>query len=177
MRELIRPVPTDFRHPAGRSPGGASVTRPAQRPRRDSSEPLLAAMASVMALMEETARIQRDTAQILRALSAQSGNQATIQTLASGQHGPPARPGPWEAPLWPAARRGWATLHAEPSTAREETVLRLLHGPLSLREIGQVLSVSHNTIKSHTRAIYRKLGVSNRREAIQRCRQRVSSAR
>ncbi len=152
------------------------MTRPTQQTRRDSSEPLLAAIASVMALMEETARIQRDTAQILRALSAQSGNQATIQTLAPGQHGPPARAGPWEAP-YGQRRGGWATLHAEPLTAREETVLRLLHGPLSLREIGQVLSVSHNTIKSHTRAIYRKLGVSNRREAIQRCRQRVSSAR
>ena len=43
-------------------------------------------------------------------------------------------------------------------------MLQLLHGPLSRREIGQVLSVSHNTIKSHTRAIYRKLGVSNRLE-------------
>ena len=131
------------------------MTRPTQRTRRDSGEPLLAAIASVMALMEETARIQRDTAQILRApLPAQSGNETTIQTLASGQHGPPARPGPWEAPPpSPAARRGWATLHAEPLTAREETVLRLLYGPLSLREIGKVLSVSHNTIKSHTRAI------------------------
>ena len=56
-------------------------------------------------------------------------------------------------------------------------MLRLLHGPLSLREIGQVLSVSHNTIKSRARAIYRKLGVSNRREATQRCRQRVISGR
>lgn len=152
------------------------MTRPTQRMPRDSSEPLLAAIASVMALMEETARIQRDTAQILRVLSAQSGNQATIQTLSAGQHRPPGRPGPRKALLRPVARRGWATLHAEPLTAREETVLRLLHGPLSLREIGQELSVSHNTIKSHTRAIYRKLGVSNRREAIQRCRQRVSSA-
>jgi hypothetical protein len=98
MRELIRPVPTDFRHPAGRFPGQADVIGPTQRTRRDSSEPLLAAIASVMALMEETARIQRDTAQILRALSAQSGNEPTIQTLAPGQHGPPARPGPWEAP-------------------------------------------------------------------------------
>ncbi len=51
---------------------------------------------------------------------------------------------------------------------REEAVLRLLRGPLSLREIGQELFLSANTIKTHTRAIYRKLGVSTRTEAVER---------
>ena len=45
---------------------------------------------------------------------------------------------------------------------------------LSLREIGQELHVSLNTVKSHTRAVYRKLGVCNRHEAIQRGRERAS---
>jgi LuxR family transcriptional regulator, maltose regulon positive regulatory protein len=31
--------------------------------------------------------------------------------------------------------------------------------------------VSHNTVKTHTRAIYRKLGVSTRGEAIARARE------
>jgi len=57
---------------------------------------------------------------------------------------------------------------AEPLTEREEAVLRLLRGPLSLREIGQELFLSTNTIKTHTRAIYRKLGVSTRAEAVER---------
>ena len=57
---------------------------------------------------------------------------------------------------------------AEPLTEREEAVLRLLRGPLSLREIGQELFLSANTIKTHTRAIYRKLGVSARTEAVER---------
>ena len=57
---------------------------------------------------------------------------------------------------------------AEPLTEREEAVLRLLRGPLSLREIGQELFLSTNTIKTHTRAIYRKLGVSTRTEAVER---------
>jgi LuxR family maltose regulon positive regulatory protein len=56
---------------------------------------------------------------------------------------------------------------AEPLTEREEAVLRLLRGPLSLREIGQELFLSANTIKTHTRAIYRKLGVSTRAEAVE----------
>src|SRR5262249_4037046 len=45
----------------------------------------------------------------------------------------------------------------EPLTEREVTVLRLLRGTLSLREIGQELHLSPNTIKTHTRVIYRKL--------------------
>ena len=54
----------------------------------------------------------------------------------------------------------------EPLTEREVTVLRLLRGTLSLREIGQELSLSPNTIKTHTRVIYRKLGVGTRDQAV-----------
>lgn len=49
-------------------------------------------------------------------------------------------------------------------------MLRLLSGTLSLREIGEQLYVSQNTIKTHARAIYRKLGVSTRHDAITRAR-------
>ena len=45
---------------------------------------------------------------------------------------------------------------------RELDVLRLLRGPLSESEIASELYVSHNTVHSHTRSIYRKLGVSSR---------------
>ena len=47
-------------------------------------------------------------------------------------------------------------------------MLRLLSGTLSLREIGEQLYLSQNTIKTHARAIYRKLGVSTRHDAIRR---------
>ena len=59
---------------------------------------------------------------------------------------------------------------AEPLSDREEEVLRLLRGTLSLREIGQELFLSPNTIKTHTRVIYRKLGVTTRQEAVERGR-------
>jgi Bacterial regulatory proteins, luxR family len=36
---------------------------------------------------------------------------------------------------------------------------------------GQQLHVSHNTIHSHVRSIYRKLGVSSRAHALQRTRE------
>jgi LuxR family maltose regulon positive regulatory protein len=60
---------------------------------------------------------------------------------------------------------------AEPLTEREVAVLRLLGGSLSLREIGQELYVSANTVKTHTQAIYRKLGVSTRHDAVEQGRQ------
>jgi DNA-binding CsgD family transcriptional regulator len=68
-------------------------------------------------------------------------------------------------------RPGPAGAAAKRLTPREEVVLRLLRGTLSLREIAQELYVSTNTVKSHTRAIYRKLGVSGRPDAIVRSRE------
>jgi LuxR family transcriptional regulator, maltose regulon positive regulatory protein len=44
-------------------------------------------------------------------------------------------------------------------------------GWLSTREIGQELYLSGNTIKCHTRSIYRKPGVSNRHDAVERGRE------
>jgi LuxR family transcriptional regulator, maltose regulon positive regulatory protein len=49
---------------------------------------------------------------------------------------------------------------------RELTVLGLLPSMLSLDEIATDLTVSVNTVKSHVRSIYAKLGVSSRRLAV-----------
>jgi LuxR family transcriptional regulator, maltose regulon positive regulatory protein len=57
-------------------------------------------------------------------------------------------------------------------TAGELAVLRELPSLLSLREIAEARSVSVNTVKSHLRAIYRKLGVAGRREAVEAARRR-----
>jgi len=54
---------------------------------------------------------------------------------------------------------------------RELSVLRLLTGPMTLREIGSTLYISLNTVKTHARSIYRKLGVSTREEAVTRARE------
>jgi LuxR family transcriptional regulator, maltose regulon positive regulatory protein len=56
-------------------------------------------------------------------------------------------------------------------TERELAVLRLLPAPLSNREIGRELYVSVNTVRSHVQAIYRKLGVGARAEAVARARE------
>ena len=59
----------------------------------------------------------------------------------------------------------------EELTQQELRVLKLLHGDLSQRDIGRELYVSHNTVHSHVRAIYRKLAVSSRADALQRTRE------
>ena len=53
---------------------------------------------------------------------------------------------------------------------RELAVLRMLVGNLSQREIGAELFVSVNTVKAHTRSIFRKLDVSSRADAVARGR-------
>jgi len=54
---------------------------------------------------------------------------------------------------------------------RELEVLRLLASRLSQREIAGELYVSFNTLKSHTRSIFFKLGVASRTEAVERARE------
>lgn len=59
----------------------------------------------------------------------------------------------------------------EELTPKELEVLRLLATRLSRREIGERLYVSLNTVKTHQRAVYRKLGVEHRGAAVSRARE------
>jgi LuxR family maltose regulon positive regulatory protein len=54
---------------------------------------------------------------------------------------------------------------------REIDVLRLLASSLSQREIGGMLFISFNTVKTHTRSIFQKLGVATRVDAVARARE------
>lgn len=56
----------------------------------------------------------------------------------------------------------------EPLSDRELDVLRLLRSELGGPEIARELMISLNTVRSHTRSIYEKLGVTNRRSAVGR---------
>ena len=58
----------------------------------------------------------------------------------------------------------------EEVTERELAVLRYLPSGLSQREIAGELYVSLNTVKTHCKAIYRKLGVDGRKAAVQAAR-------
>ena len=60
---------------------------------------------------------------------------------------------------------------AEPLSQRESAVLRFLPTMMSNQEIAGELFVSVNTVKTHLKAIYRKLGVDDRRGAVRRARE------
>jgi LuxR family maltose regulon positive regulatory protein len=64
-----------------------------------------------------------------------------------------------------------AVLLAEPLTEREQAILRYLPTMMSNQEIAGELFVSVNTVKTHLKAIYRKLDATGRREAVQRGRE------
>jgi LuxR family maltose regulon positive regulatory protein len=67
-----------------------------------------------------------------------------------------------------ARTRAGPPVLVEPPTEAELLVLRLLATPLSQREIGAHLFLSMNTVKTHSRELYRKLGVRSRDEAVAR---------
>lgn len=70
----------------------------------------------------------------------------------------------WEAaPVQPACHRG-ALTHGE------TRVLRYLPTNLSAREIAAELYLSVNTVKTHQRHVYQKLGARSRSQAVERAR-------
>jgi len=78
------------------------------------------------------------------------------------QQVPPAPPVPLRNGTPPSPQR---------LTGRELAVLQQLQEEVSLRQIADDLYVSYNTVKSHTRAVYRKLGARSRAEALVRARE------
>ena len=56
----------------------------------------------------------------------------------------------------------------EPLSERERDVLRLLRTDLDGPDIARMLMVSLSTVRTHTKNIYGKLGVNNRRAAVRR---------
>lgn len=59
----------------------------------------------------------------------------------------------------------------DPLSERELDVLRLLGGDLGGPDIARQLSVSLNTVRTHTKSIYTKLGVTSRRAAVHHARE------
>ncbi|MFH8680412.1 LuxR C-terminal-related transcriptional regulator [Streptomyces lydicus] len=97
---------------------------------------------------------------------------------------PFAEAGPWLRHLLrdlppPAAR--WLTagppgrpagpVLVEALSGREREVLAYAARMMSNEEIAAALHLSVNTVKTHLRSVYRKLGTSRRRDAVERCRE------
>ncbi|MGE0214795.1 LuxR C-terminal-related transcriptional regulator [Mycolicibacterium sp.] len=72
----------------------------------------------------------------------------------------------------PTARPGSTADEQARLSNRELVVLKALSGPLTLREIAREFHVSHNTIKTQVRSLFRKLGAHDRAGAVDAARER-----
>lgn len=54
----------------------------------------------------------------------------------------------------------------EPLTARQEEILSLIGEGRSDEEIGKILHLTENTVRSHVHRIIQRLGVANRTQAV-----------
>jgi LuxR family maltose regulon positive regulatory protein len=108
---------------------------------------------------------------VLRALGQREGAEAAIAEARSVIASCPD-PGILASQLTAAQRSQRPVARpGQDLTERERTVLRLLESGLPEREIGLELYVSRNTVHSHVQAIYRKLAVSTRADALERTRE------
>jgi LuxR family maltose regulon positive regulatory protein len=94
---------------------------------------------------------------LLRALAKQEGPWHYLRRLLAALAGTPAS--------------GQRQSLVDPLSVRELEVLRLLATDLSGPDIARELVVSLNTVRTHTKHIYTKLGVSNRRAAVRKGQQ------
>jgi LuxR family maltose regulon positive regulatory protein len=94
-------------------------------------------------------------------------SRESLEELADGGIVPPLAD-EVERELESAKARAGAGELLDPPTETELTVLRLLATELTAREIGERLFLSPNTIRSHRRLLYHKLGVHSRNDAIAR---------
>ena len=100
-------------------------------------------------------------ASLLAAVADRDGTSPYVRRLRAARGVTPAVPAPGRTT--PAL--------IEPLSSRERDVLRLLGTDLNGPEIARELVVSLNTVRTHTKNLYMKLGVNNRRAALRRARE------
>jgi LuxR family maltose regulon positive regulatory protein len=103
-----------------------------------------------------------DVAALLRRLGQQPGLPADVRILVDTLRDDPG--------MSEAAARDAHVLDraAEPLSRQELQVLRMLGAGYSNEEIGKALFISGNTVKTHLRHVYAKLGVKTRSAAVSR---------
>jgi len=114
---------------------------------------------SQLALAEHDRRRARESARRARRVIVQHPDVGTLA----------ARLGAVEAVL--ERRVAVAPLGSQPTEA-ELCVLALLDGARSLAQIAAELCISRNTVKTHVRRLYRRLGASTREDALAAARER-----
>jgi LuxR family maltose regulon positive regulatory protein len=130
---------------------------------------------SALAALEDAIRRAEPEGHIRLFLHAGAGVTALLRSLAQRSDSSAHLHRIVAASAPPAADRAVESLRRTPLvdelSARELEVLRLLGTDLSGPDIARELVVSLNTVRTHTKNIYSKLGVSGRREAVTRARE------
>ena len=154
---LARRVPETVR---GRLDGAVLAARVAAGSRAaDADERLLEAVdlakpdRFVVAITDDAAELRPQLTRLLRPRRVGAFEQAVLERLEDG------------LPVVTTADQS-----AGPLSGREVTVVRYLASRLTNREIASELYISTNTLKTHVQRVYRKLGVSSRREAVAEAR-------
>jgi len=119
--------------------------------------PFAEAGKPMVGLLEQVAARNGRTSFLARALDASRATEARLRGATAEEVGAPA------------ARM------VEPLTRRELDVLELLAARLQNKEIAARLFVSTETVKTHVKHLYQKLGVRNRREAAARANEIIGS--
>ena len=114
----------------------------------------------VRVFIDEDARIEKMVRQAVGRVAASTWSRALLAGFSARTGGRPAAEGGGTGAA-PSAQ-------AEALSDRESEVLRLLNGEQSRGQIARMLYVSENTIRSHLKSIYGKLGVHSRHEALTR---------
>jgi DNA-binding NarL/FixJ family response regulator len=116
-----------------------------------------------------------DEARILSAIRAGAAGyvfkadvgQRMVQVIEEAARGGAPMSRPVARLLLRVYRGGLPTTPQAPAlTRRERSVLAMLAEGKSYAEVGIKLGVSENTVRSHVRSIYEKLGVSSKTEAV-----------
>ena len=126
----------------------------------DTADPLLAEALAVakregfvVALTDDLVELRPRIARLLRSGHIEHYEQAVLDRLERN----------------PTLRTDHGTMPG-PLSSRELTVVRYLASRLTNKEIAAELFVSNNTLKTHIKRIYQKLGVSSRTEAVAEAR-------
>lgn len=110
----------------------------------------------------------RNDERVKRAAARRIGSDYTHKLLAGFDAEQPQDPGKSPHPDRPVAATPASQSLIEPLSQRELEVLRLFATELSGPEIARKLVIGLSTVRTHTKRIYSKLNVTNRRAAVQR---------